>query len=93
MTHGKPTARPMANPSPPRLKPKPTNKPKSAETKTQAHRQPNHHQKINKGEGKAMENRGEGRAMENRGRERRKEGEHSGENGDKCEEREKKPEK
>jgi hypothetical protein len=56
------------------------NKPKSAETKTQAHRQPNHHQKINKGDG---------RAMENRGRERRKEGEHSGENGEKCEEREK----
>ena len=36
-----------------------------------------------------MENIGEGRAMENRGRERRKEGEHSGENGEKCEEREK----
>ena len=45
----------------------------------------------NIGEGRAMENRGEGRAMVNRGRERRKEGEHSGENGEKCEEREKKP--
>ena len=38
-----------------------------------------------------MEKIGEGRAMENRGRERRKEGEHSGENEEKCEEREKKP--
>ena len=47
----------------------------------------------NIGEGRAMENIGERRAMENRGRERRKEGEHSGENGEKCEEREKKPEK
>ena len=56
---------------------------------TQPHRQPNHHQKINKGEGRAMENIGEGRAMENRGRERRKEREHSGENG--GEEREKNP--
>ena len=33
------------------------------------------------------------RAMENRGRERRKEGEYNGENEEKFEEREKKPEK
>ena len=71
-THDKPKPTPSKPKprSPPGPKPKPMNKPKSAETKTQTHRQPNHHQKINKGEG---------RAMENRGRERRKEGEHSGE--------------
>uniref|UniRef100_A0A2N9HW36 Uncharacterized protein n=1 Tax=Fagus sylvatica TaxID=28930 RepID=A0A2N9HW36_FAGSY len=54
---------------------------------TQAHRQPNHHHKINKGEGRAMENIGEGRAMENEG-ENGEERESSGENG--GEEKEKK---
>jgi hypothetical protein len=66
--------------------PRPTANPRlhhHAETKTQAHRQPKRHQKINRGEGRAMENK-EGDESYGEQREENRE-----ENGEKCEEREK----